>query len=230
MLRSLTRPLALGSRRPRLALGGPNSGLPCAKALLSHVLQRSRTPCPGSVHTETQGRISRMYWHFSLLKDSIAVKFRSAAPKQEEASLEGDVSKGKKSRGFTLMEIVVVLAVIAVLAAILTPVLTSFVDRARLNAARNDVKNIAAALAQYNTDLKFYPIYKAAGTMPAPATSAAWDWQGTTGADAAYTGVGWAALTDTSGDLNLNVNTNIYGAPTAAAAGVQTYRGPYFEL
>jgi prepilin-type N-terminal cleavage/methylation domain-containing protein len=140
------------------------------------------------------------------------------------------VNKEERNRGFTLMEMVVVLAVIAVLAAILTPVLTSFVDRARLNSAQNDVKNIAAAIAHYNTDLKFYPIYKTAGTMPSPATSAAWDWQGTTGSDAAFTGVGWAALTDTSGSLSLNLNTNFYGAATAGPPGVQSYRGPYFEL
>jgi len=66
------------------------------------------------------------------------------------------MNKKQDMKGFTLMEMAIVLATIAILAAILTPIITSYVDRARLNAARTDVKNIAAALVQYNTDLKFY--------------------------------------------------------------------------
>src|SRR5205085_2716033 len=38
----------------------------------------------------------------------------------------------KDSRGFTLIEMVVVLAVIAILAAILTPIVTSYIERARV--------------------------------------------------------------------------------------------------
>ena len=64
-----------------------------------------------------------------------------------------------KSRGFTLLEMVVVLAVIAILAAVLTPIITSYVERARNDAARNDLKNIAAAVVQFNTDTKVWPIY-----------------------------------------------------------------------
>jgi len=140
------------------------------------------------------------------------------------------MNKKQDMKGFTLMEMAIVLATIAILAAILTPIVTSYVDRARLNAARTDVKNIAAALVQYNTDLKFYPVYKAGGAMPAPPTAAAWDFQAGDGADAAYSGAGWSTLTDTSGNLQLNMNTNFYVAPTSGPAGKQTYRGPYVEL
>src|SRR2546421_3190121 len=66
----------------------------------------------------------------------------------------------KDSRGFTLLELVVVLAVIAILAAILTPMINGYVDRARNSAAISDMKNIAAAVTQFNTDMKFWPIYK----------------------------------------------------------------------
>ena len=140
------------------------------------------------------------------------------------------MNKKQDMKGFTLMEMVIVLAIIGVLAAILTPIITSYVDRARLNAARTDVKTIAAALVQYNTDLKFYPVYKAGGAMPAPATAAAWDFQAGEGADAAYSGAGWSTLTDTSGTLQLNMNTNFYVAPTSGPVGKQMYKGPYVEL
>jgi prepilin-type N-terminal cleavage/methylation domain-containing protein len=140
------------------------------------------------------------------------------------------MKKKPPMEGFTLMEMVIVLAIIAVLAAILTPVITSYVDRARLNSARTNVKNIAAAIAQFDTDLKFYPIYKTGGVLPAPATAGAWDFEATDGADAAYTGSGWATLTDTSGNLQLNMNTNFYAAPSSGPGGKQIYRGPYVEL
>src|SRR5713226_2030308 len=65
----------------------------------------------------------------------------------------------KESRGFTLIEMVVVLAVIAILAAILVPIVTSYIERARVDAATNDVKKIAAAIIQFNTDTKVWPIY-----------------------------------------------------------------------
>ena len=55
------------------------------------------------------------------------------------------MNKTKDSSGFTMIEMVVVLAVIAILAAILTPIITSYVERARINAATSDLKSIAAA-------------------------------------------------------------------------------------
>src|SRR5262245_8559272 len=54
---------------------------------------------------------------------------------------EDAMRKRQDAQGFTLMEMVVVLAVIAILAAILTPIINSYVERARLNGARSDVKN-----------------------------------------------------------------------------------------
>ena len=71
------------------------------------------------------------------------------------------MTSANNSRGFTLMEMVVVLAVIAILAAILTPIINSYIDRARFNAAQSDVKNIAAAIVQFNTDTRVWPIYTA---------------------------------------------------------------------
>jgi prepilin-type N-terminal cleavage/methylation domain-containing protein len=68
----------------------------------------------------------------------------------------------KDSHGFTLLELAVVLAVIAILAAILTPLVTGYVERAREDAAKVDLKSIATAVVRFNTDEKFWPIYKVA--------------------------------------------------------------------
>src|SRR5437867_4926123 len=77
------------------------------------------------------------------------------------------ITRMKESRGFTMIEMVVVLAVIAILAAILTPIVTSYIERARVDSATNDVKKIAAAIVQFNTDTKVWPIYSSTNGYPA---------------------------------------------------------------
>jgi prepilin-type N-terminal cleavage/methylation domain-containing protein len=68
--------------------------------------------------------------------------------------------KGERQKGFTLIEIVVVLAVIAVLVAFLTPTLFDYLRESKLRRAQNDVKNIAAALMNFNRDTSVWPVYK----------------------------------------------------------------------
>src|SRR5215472_12726891 len=130
----------------------------------------------------------------------------------------------KESRGFTLLEMVVVLAVIAILAAILTPIITSYVERSRLNAARNDLKNIAAAVVQFNTDAKVWPIYSGTFTN---LSGAVYDVASTTGNAAILNGAGGYTGTSTNGDLNGLLNTNSMGLPTT---GSNAWKGAYLEL
>src|ERR1700681_979691 len=49
----------------------------------------------------------------------------------------------KSNRGFTLLEMAVVLAIIAILAAILTPIVTGYIDQARNARANEDTDKIA---------------------------------------------------------------------------------------
>lgn len=56
--------------------------------------------------------------------------------------------------GWSLIELVVVLAIIAILTAIITPMINSYVDRARNNTVQNDIRNIAAAILSFNTDTR----------------------------------------------------------------------------
>ena len=69
--------------------------------------------------------------------------------------------KGKK--GFTLIEVIVILAVIAILAAVLTPMIIGYIADARISAAKSDVKTIAAAVQAFNKDMRDWPIW-AVGT------------------------------------------------------------------
>lgn len=59
--------------------------------------------------------------------------------------------------GFTLIEVMVVVVIIGILGALIVPNVISRPDQARVVAARNDIQQIAGALAQYRLDNGFYP-------------------------------------------------------------------------
>ncbi len=64
-----------------------------------------------------------------------------------------------KSKGFTLIELAVVLAIIAVLAAILTPMVTNYIDQSRITRALADSRTIADAIRLYQRDTGQWPVY-----------------------------------------------------------------------
>jgi prepilin-type N-terminal cleavage/methylation domain-containing protein len=78
---------------------------------------------------------------------------------------------GSRSRGFTLIELTVVLAVLVTLALVLTPSITNFINDSRVARARTDTKTVAAALVQFYKDNGFYPQWVTA-TAGGPGTPA----------------------------------------------------------
>ena len=67
------------------------------------------------------------------------------------------VFKSPVARGFTLIELMVVLVIIGVLAALIVPNVLDRTDDARATAAKTDVNNLVQALKLYRLDNQRYP-------------------------------------------------------------------------
>jgi len=64
---------------------------------------------------------------------------------------------GARARGFTLIEILVVITILAIMGAVVVPKLIGRVDEARISAAKLDINNLKSALNMYKLDNQRYP-------------------------------------------------------------------------
>ena len=67
------------------------------------------------------------------------------------------VESPDRQRGFTLIELMVVLVIMGVLAALIVPNIIGRTDEARVTAAKTDIGTIMQALKLYKLDNGFYP-------------------------------------------------------------------------
>ena len=85
---------------------------------------------------------------------------------------------GRRERGFTLIEIMVVVVIIGLLAAIVAPNLIGNIDRAAVTRARADIRTIDNALNLYRLDNFSYPSsdegLQALVTSPGEASAPNW--------------------------------------------------------
>ncbi len=80
----------------------------------------------------------------------------------------------RREAGFTLIEVVVVIAVIAILAAILAPSIIKHVDDAKISRAKAETKVIASAITSFYKDLGQWPV----GTDPANPVQVLYTYEG----------------------------------------------------
>jgi prepilin-type N-terminal cleavage/methylation domain-containing protein len=71
----------------------------------------------------------------------------------------GDGHRHRRIRGFTLVELTVVLAVIVTLALVLTPSIANFINDARVARARIDCQTIASGIYQFYRDTGHFPAW-----------------------------------------------------------------------
>jgi len=71
-------------------------------------------------------------------------------------------SRPNVARGFTLIELTVVLAVLVTLALVLTPSITNFINDSRIARTRTDTQTLATAVVQFYKDNGFFPQWSAA--------------------------------------------------------------------
>jgi prepilin-type N-terminal cleavage/methylation domain-containing protein len=67
--------------------------------------------------------------------------------------------------GFTLIEVVVVVAIVALLSAILTPIVAQKINDSRISKAQNETAVIAAAIADFYKDVAAFPAMDSSGQL-----------------------------------------------------------------
>jgi general secretion pathway protein G len=85
-----------------------------------------------------------------------------------------------RQRGFTLIEIMVVVVIIGLLAAFIVPQITGKVEQARVAKAKTDIQALETALSMYKLDNFRYPPADIglAALMTQPTGDAAKNWKG----------------------------------------------------
>jgi general secretion pathway protein G len=96
----------------------------------------------------------------------------SAAPRESFL-----FSSRAKESGYTLMELLVVLAILGLLAAIATPMVLKYLDSAKLGTAKTEIANLSAGLDLFKYDVGRYPTMQEGldALVKAPPTADNWN-------------------------------------------------------
>ena len=140
------------------------------------------------------------------------------------------------SPGFTLIEIVVTLAIIGVLAAILTPIVGKYIDDARVTRASQEAQRIADAVLNFNKNTGKWPIFTT-GVNPGTATgryqvlSGPGTYPACDSAVITCSAATWSATGNSTETISNQLEFNKPGGTANAYTtnGKFAWRGPYTE-
>jgi general secretion pathway protein G len=136
----------------------------------------------------------------------------------------------RRSGGFTLIEIIVVLAIIAMLAGILAPVLTRYVGDSKIRRAEGDCQRIAAAMGLFYSDVGEWPIwFNGNATKPGDGKFNTIIGTGDSPDDMASTG--WSIAGGSVDTIKNQLISNKPGGNTPGypTTGKRAWHGPYLD-
>lgn len=96
--------------------------------------------------------------------------------KSKQSLLGGRLRHLRNEEGLTLVELLVVLAIIGLIAAIATPQVIGYLDRAKVSTAKTQVQHLGTALDLFKLDVGRYPTTEEglASLLSAPRTTQSW--------------------------------------------------------
>ena len=82
----------------------------------------------------------------------------SKTPNDASTSAAVRAAATRREAGFTLVELLVVLAILALIVALVSPQVLKYLGRAKVDAAKIEIQNIGNALDLYKLDMSHYPL------------------------------------------------------------------------